>query len=262
MIPEIFVEQWREKAPWQTLAMIEQDLIISKALIDIYSQPLLQDGLLFRGGTALNKLYVLPAARYSEDIDLVQKTAQPIGQTVNEIRKVLDDWLGEPKRKATERSFKLVYRYQSIDGVPAKLKIEINTTEHFHVQPICKKKHSVESEWFTGSADVAAYSLNELMATKLRALYQRRKGRDLFDLWYVLVNKLIDSQTVVDIFRAYCEFNNQPVSKKLFLENLKRKKASRDFRNDIPLLLNANVEWDFELALTLVENILIEKLSS
>lgn len=83
MIPESFVEQWRAKATWQALAMIEQDLIISRALVELYRQPEIQSSLVFRGGTALNKLYINPPARYSEDIDFVQFKAEPIGDTLN-----------------------------------------------------------------------------------------------------------------------------------------------------------------------------------
>lgn len=79
MISEIFIEQWRDKAPWQTLAMVEQDLIISRALIALYNQPKIRSSLAFRGGTALNKLFIQPPSRYSEDIDLVQLISEPIG---------------------------------------------------------------------------------------------------------------------------------------------------------------------------------------
>src|SRR3990167_90601 len=107
MIPEIFIEQWRSHAAWKTLAMIEQDLIISRALIDLYNNQKIQKSLVFRGGTALNKLYINPPARYSEDIDLVQIKAEPIGEALSAIRLALG-WLGEPKCKLTERSAKLI----------------------------------------------------------------------------------------------------------------------------------------------------------
>lgn len=63
---------WNEFVPWTDLAMVEQDLIISRALVNIYSDDFLKDQLAFRGGTALHKLYLTPQIRYSEDIDLVQ----------------------------------------------------------------------------------------------------------------------------------------------------------------------------------------------
>ncbi len=185
MIPNIFIENWSNHVKWQTPAQIEQDLIISRALIDLYNDPHIKDALVFRGGTALNKLFINPASRYSEDIDFVQKNSDPIGPTINAIREVLKPWLGDPKWKITQRSAKMIYTYESINKSESKLKIEINTTEHFQVLPFKKVPFSMDSDWFKGTADITTYEMDELIATKLRALYQRRKGRDLFDIWYV-----------------------------------------------------------------------------
>jgi len=98
MIPQSYIESWRTQVPWQTLAMVEQDMVISRALIDLYNQPQVQNSLIFRGGTALNKLIFDPPARYSEDIDFIQRRPEPIGETLNAIRIALDPWLGNPKR--------------------------------------------------------------------------------------------------------------------------------------------------------------------
>lgn len=107
MIPKNLVESWQVNAQWQELAMVEQDLVISRALVCLYNNENIKNSLIFRGGTALNKLYIRPAARYSEDIDFVQKNHEPIGPIINSIRDVLKDWLGEPKRKITNRGVKL-----------------------------------------------------------------------------------------------------------------------------------------------------------
>lgn len=97
MIPKRFILEWTKFVPWQEPRQIEQDLIITNALLKIYAQPKLQENLAFRGGTALNKLYFTPPSRYSEDIDLVQTNAEPIGKTIDALREVMDVWLGEPK---------------------------------------------------------------------------------------------------------------------------------------------------------------------
>jgi predicted nucleotidyltransferase component of viral defense system len=99
MIPEIHLEEWQQNAPWQTFEMVEQDLIISRALVCLYNESKVKDSLVFRGGTALNKLFIQPPARYSEDIDFVQKRSEPIGESMSAIRRVLDPWLGELKEK-------------------------------------------------------------------------------------------------------------------------------------------------------------------
>jgi predicted nucleotidyltransferase component of viral defense system len=69
MIPENFIEQWQNSVKWRTLPQIEQDLVISRALVDLYNEPYIKDALVFRGGTALNKLFLKSPARYSEDIN-------------------------------------------------------------------------------------------------------------------------------------------------------------------------------------------------
>jgi len=260
MIPESFIESWRTNAKWQTLAMVEQDLIISRALVCLYNDPKTKDALVFRGGTALNKLFIIPPARYSEDIDFVQRKLEPIGPTIDRVRVLLKPWLGEPKRKITERGVKLVYQYQAIGGLTAKLKIEINTTEHFHVLPLKHKPFFVESEWFNGACKIVTYELAELMATKLRALYQRRKGRDLFDLWHVFKQNLVDTRQVIDIFQKYCINDSIQISRKLFHKNMELKKLNKDFQTDMTILLSHQIEWNFEEAFDFIQTKVINNL--
>lgn len=260
MIPEVFIENWRKTVPWQMTEQIEQDLMISRALIDLYNDPHVRDALVFRGGTALNKLFINPPARYSEDIDFVQKNVDPIGQTIDAIRTLLKPWLGDPKWKITQRSAKLIYKYESTNKIPAKLKIEINTTEHFQALPLKTVPFAMDSAWFKGETNIITYEMDELMATKLRALYQRRKGRDLFDLWYVTDRNLIDLNRVFDIFSQYCTYNNVKVTSEEFLKNLELKKNHRDFHMDMSVLLPSKLHWDFDEAYQFVVDNVIRRL--
>jgi predicted nucleotidyltransferase component of viral defense system len=260
MIPENFIEKWRQNTQWQNPAQVEQDLIISRVLVDLYNEPRVSEALVFRGGTALNKLFLRPAARYSEDIDFVQKNADPIGQTIDAIREILKQWLGDPKWKITQRSAKLIYKYEAINKLPAKLKIEINTTEHLQVLPLRSEEFNVQSDWWSGNAKIATYEIDELMATKLRALYQRRKGRDLFDLWYVTKNKLINLDRVFEIFAKYCANDDSHFTKDEFLKNLELKREHQAFQSDMHALLPAGLKWDFGEAYRYVLDNVISKL--
>jgi predicted nucleotidyltransferase component of viral defense system len=260
MIPNIFIQNWSNHVKWQTPNQIEQDLIISRALVDLYNDPHIKDALVFRGGTALNKLFINPPSRYSEDIDFVQKNPDSIGQTINAIREVLKPWLGDPKWKITQRSAKLIYKYESINKSASKLKIEINTTEHFQVLPLKTVSFSMDSDWFKGTADIITYEMDELMATKLRALYQRRKGRDLFDIWYVATNELINLNRVFDIFAKYCAYNDLQISREEFIKNLEQKKDNRDFHVDMSLLLPSKLHWNFDEAYQFVIDNVISRL--
>jgi len=132
----------------------------------------------FRGGTALHKLYFNPARRYSEDIDLVQIVPGPIGGLLDALQAVLNVFLGEPRRKQKERSVTLTYRVES-EGppvVPLRLKVEINTREHFTVLGFCKRPFNVRSRWFTGECEVTTFELEELLATKVRAYIRDGKA--------------------------------------------------------------------------------------
>ena len=101
MIPHDYITEWRGQAPWTDDVQVEQDLVISRALVEIFSNEVLHNALAFRGGTALYKLH-LPQARYSEDIDLVQVRAEPAGPVMAALNEVLNPWLGEPKYKQTK----------------------------------------------------------------------------------------------------------------------------------------------------------------
>lgn len=184
MIPRANITAWRAVAPWPIDAQVEQDLVISRALVELYSRPTISDALAFRGGTALHKLLLPAPGRYSEDIDLVQTEPGPIGPLLDAIREALDPWLGTPGRKQTEDGATLLYRFESsgLPTQPMRLKVEINTREHGSVHALPRHEFQVANPWFTGSAEVLTYAPAELLGTKLRALYQRKKGRDLFDL--------------------------------------------------------------------------------
>lgn len=131
----------------------------------------------------MHKLYLHPQPRYSEDIDLVQITEEPFGPVIDKLRERLT-FLGDPVRKQKEHNNTLVFRFDS-EFPPLqklRLKVETNCREHFTVLGLKKISFKVESSWFNGSCEITTYQLEELLGTKLRALYQRRKGRDLFDL--------------------------------------------------------------------------------
>ena len=120
MIPRDYITEWRAHAPWVQDIQVEQDLVICRALVAIFSDPHLKEALAFRGGTALYKLHLKPAARYSEDIDLVQIKAAAAGPMMQALRAVLDPWLGVPRWKQTEGRVTFVYRFDSEDTPPIK----------------------------------------------------------------------------------------------------------------------------------------------
>lgn len=236
--------------------------MLSRAVVELFTDTELAELLALRGGTALNKLFIQPASRYPENIDLVQVTPGAIGGVRNAIRRRLDHWLGRPKRASGEASVTLTYRFESeVPPVrPLRLKIEINTREHFAVLEYDRISLLVENPWFTGEADVTTYTLDELMGTKLRALYQRRKGRDLFDLWLCLSRGLIDPAQAVACFTAYMQHEGRTTSRAEFERNLFEKEGNSAFLDDIRPLLATEISYDVKEAMTLVRKGLVSRL--
>jgi len=240
VIPRAQVAEWRAKTPWAFDAQVEQDLVISRALVDIYADNYLRNALAFRGGTALHKLYFDPPERYSEDIDLVRLNGGPIKPIVSRLRERLEPWLGQASYKANDRTSTLRFRFESesTPPIPLRLKVEINVRETFALAGIQTIPFRVASRWFDGSAEVTTFTLEELMATKLRALYQRSKGRDAFDLDRGLQLPERPSPTrIVELFQGYLAHQGVKVSRAQFEENLHAKGDDVDFLGDIiPLL--------------------------
>jgi predicted nucleotidyltransferase component of viral defense system len=85
-----------------------------------------------------------------------------------------------------------------------------------------------------------------LLATKLRALYQRRKGRDLFDLWLGITEGKADAKRIIHIFKHYMENEGQTVDSMNYEKNLQEKMIHRGFLSDLNPLLPANATYDVQ----------------
>lgn len=265
MIPKAYIDAWRSIVPWNESSQVEQDLIISRAIVELFSNDFLKKNLAFRGGTALHKLFLSPQARYSEDIDLVQLKPAPAKPMLEAIRDQLLFLGGKDDRqvKLNKHNCTVYYKFATEISPPPKMrvKIEINIREHFYVLGLQNKTFSVENPWYRGSAEVTTYKPEELLATKLRALYQRKKGRDLFDLYYAQKNLDLDIEKIIKCFYAHMkeEDNNAPTARQFEL-NLKEKMLDDEFTGDISALLRPEIKYDQNKAFQEISGQLIGKL--
>ena len=263
MIPRAHITAWRAQAPWPGDEQVEQDLVLTRGLAEIFARPSLQQALAFRGGTALHKLHFNPPGRYSEDIDLVQLEPGPIGPVLAELRQALDPWLGVPAWKQGPSSAKLLYRFATTAQPvrPMRVKVEINTREHFNVDGLVRARFDVSNPWHTAEVTVTTFTLEELLATKMRALYQRRKGRDLYDLWLGLTTLDLDEVHTVECLSKYLAHGETRISRAEFEANMDGKLASADFRADVIPLLRDPVDYDVDAAAAVVSERLIARLA-
>jgi len=246
LIPLAFLQEWSAKAPWPDSRQVEQDLIISRALCDLFNAPALKDKIAFRGGTALNKLLFATPLRYSEDIDLVQLRAEPNGPIINSIRDALS-WLGPCKRVQAGHSVHLTFRFahEADPTRQLKLKVEVNTREHECFLGLKHYPFAVESRWYQGRTEIVSYEPEELFATKLRALLQRRKNRDLFDLNEGLTQLHLNRNKLLQCFEHYLQLEGNAITRATAEERM-LEKLDRSLTEDIEPLLPAGIYFTDE----------------
>jgi predicted nucleotidyltransferase component of viral defense system len=230
------ITAWAQQAPWSTRAQVEQDLILSRLIVEIANHPYLGRELVFRGGTCLHKLHLNPPRRYSEDLDYVRSTATGIKELMHSLTE-LGKSLDFDVRTQMSMNPKVYLLAEVEEGLSMRIKVEINTYERSPSNPLVLMHYAVDSSWWSGSGEIQTFSPAELVATKIRALYQRKKGRDLFDLWLALTELRIPPSEILEAFEPY-----RPVglTAKLAEENLRDKAIDAEFRNDLNLLVR---EW-------------------
>jgi len=264
MIPQSYITEWSNFVPWQSNEQIEQDLLICRSLVAIYSDEFLSASLAFRGGTALHKLYINPQPRYSEDIDLVQIRPEPIKEIIKKIQERLSfidtSSVVDPRKNNNTLRFRCDSEFLPVQRL--KIKVEINCREHFTVLGYRKLPFEVKSSWYTGSSQITTYQLEELIGTKLRALYQRKKGRDLYDIYKALIQVPdLDKNAIGHCFREYMKFVvDQVPSKNQFIKNLDAKMLDAEFLGDTVALIRPEENYNYTEAYELIRTELIEKL--
>ncbi|MEO8424736.1 MAG: nucleotidyl transferase AbiEii/AbiGii toxin family protein [Actinomycetota bacterium] len=253
MIPQAFIAAWSRLVPWPTETQVEQDLILSRLIIDIADHQQLGAELAMRGGTCLHKLHLPAPVRYSEDLDYVRRTRSAIGPYMAALREVATTaGLTEQSYVQNWQMAHMVFDAEPTSGIGRiRIKIEINVREVDGFDERATRPYTVDSPWWSGNADIPTFSIEELMGTKLRALYQRRKGRDLFDLWLVLTTLEPDCSMIVKALRHY-------ISTDIFgfadlAINLTGKLKNREFREDLDqLVVNVPEAYDIDAAADLV----------
>lgn len=257
MIPANAITAWGVQHAWPTREQVEQDLLLSRAICAIASDDYLGAELVFRGGTALHKLHLPRAYRYSEDLDYVRSSTGGLAPLTRALTRV-GTQLGFDVRTRVGQHPKVYWRTTADSGVPLRLKIEVNTHERSPAMPLAMHEHAVESSWWTGSASVPTFQPAELVATKIRALYQRSKGRDLFDLWLALEHLSLDPS---EVLAAFAPYRPSGITAAKAQANLARKVDDPVFRRDLdPLVAVAPDGYDVSRAADLISSTLLARL--
>ncbi|MCY4421603.1 MAG: nucleotidyl transferase AbiEii/AbiGii toxin family protein [Acidimicrobiaceae bacterium] len=191
MIPQSAIQQWRKAHPWRRVVQVEQDLLLETVLHRAAEEGGLEQ-FVFIGGTCLHKLYGPGPRRYSEDLDFVWTGD---GTPDGALDKIADQSrsLGfervEVVTSAEARYPKVLFFYENYDGLPAKMKLEVNThlAPSLRGQAIARPLVTV-NEWLNEVSDIPCAPLAALAGMKIVAGSTRGKPRDLYDLRYMIAD--------------------------------------------------------------------------
>ena len=217
----------KEKLP---LGTIEKDFILTFILKKIYESDL-KDKLVFKGGTALHKLYL--HKRISIDLDFTE--VKPI--MIDELKRVIEDKEINSKIKEvnkTSNSTKIVLNYTSVLEYKNNIIIDISKREKPILGLIIKKLKS----YYFEDIEVLTLQLEELIAEKIRAIIQRNKPRDYLDIYYILYKENFDFKSVIDIAKQKLKLYNDKFDIKGIFNNLDivRSLWEQDLRDILPYI--------------------------
>jgi predicted nucleotidyltransferase component of viral defense system len=175
------------------LGTLEKDYVLTEVLKALSRVISLSDILVFKGGTALRKIYFTDW-RYSEDLDFTVK--RDIKE--DELRQLLDQWYSQVEQTAQIRlTTKMLHKPNGYARVraqfigplayPGMIFMDLSFDEPLCLDP---EKRAILSEPFLSEGQkVLAYPLEELLAEKIRSLSERGKSRDYYDVWRLLKEK-------------------------------------------------------------------------
>ena len=263
--------------PWAAQYQVEQDLLLCRSMVALFDDKFLSSQIAMRGGTLLHKAHLAPPSRYSEDIDLVVVGARPEGHIRRAIRRVLTDVLGEPKasvwgsirlalRNAVRpsRVLQMTYSLPSIiePGRMLDIVVEANVTERKPHRAVVEIPFSFPFRDKPVQTRIKGYDIHEMLGTKMRAMFQRKRGRDHFDLYWALTKsaKPVDPAVIIESFQHYMKQEGTTAGRAEFIAILDAHLKDRGFCSDTETLLRSGITYDPQAAGSYVKTRLLNLL--
>ena len=251
--------------PWAAQYQVEQDLLLCRTMAALFDDAFLSSQIAMRGGTLLHKVHLAPASRYSEDIDLVVVGTRPEDHIRLAVRRVLKDVLGTPKTWEWDqlmlairnivrpsRVLRMTYSMPSIiePGRMLDIVIEANVTERKPHRAVVEMPFSFPFRGKPVQTRIKGYDIHEMLGTKLRAMFQRKRGRDLFDLYWALTQSTsaIDPSEIIESFKHYMKQERTKAGRSEFIGILEMHLQDPGFCSDMEPLLRAGISYDPQAA--------------
>ena len=187
-----------------TAGLAEKNYVNSWILYAIYTSSLTEQ-LVFKGGTALSKLYFPELWRFSEDLDFT--ATDPVLDLRQHLKTALSEISQRSGIEFAITSFhtagdpieyvQVKVQYGAVLGQKNTTELDITFTEPL-VFPVVDHQYAFED---IPAFTVTAYSVEEIFVEKLRSLYQRARARDYYDLYHLLEQESFNDQEIADALR-------------------------------------------------------------
>jgi predicted nucleotidyltransferase component of viral defense system len=267
----------QQVVPWAAQYQVEQDLLLCRAMVALFDDKFLSNQIAMRGGTLLHKVHLAPASRYSEDIDLVVVGSRPEQHIRWAIRRVLTDVLGRPRTSVwgtlklalrnsvkPSRVLRMTYSIPSIidNGRTLNIVVEGNVTERKPHLAVVEMPFNFPFRDKTVQTRIKGYDIHEMLGTKMRAMFQRKRGRDLFDLYWALTKsaKKVKPSAIIESFQHYMKMEGTKAGRAEFIGILESHLKDRGFCSDMEPLLRNGIDYDPQAAGIYIKNNLLSLL--
>ena len=263
--------------PWAAQYQVEQDLLLCRTMVALFDDAFLSAQIAMRGGTLLHKVHLAPPARYSEDIDLVVVGTRPEEHIRRAVRRVLTEVLGNPKASVWDnlvlalrntvkpsRVLRMTYSIPSIiePGRRLDIVIEANVTERKPHRSVVEIPFSFPFRDKSIQTRIKGYDIHEMLGTKMRAMFQRKRGRDLFDLYWALTKATspVEPARIIESFQHYMKQEGTKAGRAEFIGILEAHLRDRGFCSDMEPLLRAGISYNPQSAGTYITTNLLSLL--
>lgn len=211
---------------------IEKSYVISWVTYGIANNLFLKENLIFKGGTVLKKVY-FPDYRFSEDLDFTFQGKDFDIDTIRSAFTKLIEWVYEESRISLSikdetqhetGNFNFYLSYTGpLGGAGANkdIKVDISKDELLYNAPEDKKITNSYSDLEQEEYSILCYTLEEVIAEKMRSVMQRTAPRDIYDLWYLFE---VEGQDIEDhIFAFQDKANYKGYDPEELIEIIERK---------------------------------------
>lgn len=186
MLNKIELEKFKSITGFN-LGQVEKDYL--QHLFLLFLSRSIKDEIIFKGGTALQKIYGLN--RFSEDLDFTLNKETDLDKIIEKICENISNFGFETEHKLikskTSKNYRLKIEGPLFDGTEktiASLKIEISLRTDLILESELKEIIPIYTDLQPYS--ILVMDIREILAEKIRTTLQREKARDIYDLWFLL----------------------------------------------------------------------------